>query len=90
MGRGSKMTKCDCSTVFRVTNVRMVAANEILSKMLMDKELKDQFFLLSTHYVLAQPVSSKNRRNFLIPFSNAVKKSQTSLSLPLSSRDICP
>ena len=54
MGHGSKMTKCECLHIFCNHAVRMVAANAILAKMKLPKDMEDEFFVQSTHYILVQ------------------------------------
>jgi hypothetical protein len=78
MGQGSKMTKCCCLHVFRNHAVRMVAANAILAKMNLPKDMEDAFFIQSAHYVLAQS-NAHNKGAFVIPFSNSVKGSKDEL-----------
>jgi hypothetical protein len=50
----------------------MVAANAILPKMNLPKDMEDEFFVQSAHYVLAQS-NAHNKGAFVIPFSNSVK-----------------
>ena len=78
MGQGSKMTKCCCLHVFRNHAVCMVAANAILPKMNLPKDMEDEFFVQSAHYVLAQS-NEHNKGAFVISFSNSVKGSKDEL-----------
>ena len=78
MGRGSKMTKCGCLHVFCNHAVCMVAANAILAKMKLSKDMEDKFFIQTAHYVLAQR-NAHNKGAFMIPFSNSAKGSKDEL-----------